>query len=70
MFKEVFLWRHSRKGAHHPVVRATDKVDALEIQIHHCNPGAARNLIFNSVLSLMVVLNFTKINLIKLLFVM
>ena len=56
--------------SHHPVVRPTDKVDALEIQIHHCNPGAARNPIFNSVLSLMVVLNFTKINLINHLFVM
>ena len=70
MFKEVFLWRHSRKGAHHPVVRATDKVDALEIQIHHRDPRAAGNLIFNSVLSPMVVLNFTKINLINHLFVM
>ena len=47
---------------HHPVVRTTDKVDALEIQIHHRDPGAARNLIFNSVLSPMVVINFTLIN--------
>ena len=48
--------------AHHPVVRPTDKVDALEIQIHHRDPGAARNPIFNSVLSPMVVINFTLIN--------
>ena len=27
---------------HHPVVRATDKVDALEIQIHHRDPGSAK----------------------------
>ena len=50
------------RSTRHPVVRATDKVDALEIQIHHRDPGAARNLIFNSVLSPMVVINFTLIN--------
>ena len=45
---------------HHPVVRATDKVDALEIQIHHRDPGAARNPIFNSLWSPMVTSNFIK----------
>ena len=47
-------------ATHHPVVRATDKVDALEIQIHHCDPGAAGNLIFNSLWSPMVTSNFIK----------
>ena len=62
----LFTVEHSlgitREFAHHPVVRPTDKVDALEIQIHHRDPGAARNPIFNSVLSPMVVINFTLIN--------
>ena len=52
---------HFWSPPHHPIVRATDKVDALEIQIHQRDPGAAGNPIFNSVLSSVVVLNFTLI---------
>ena len=53
-----FLELSDQSLSHHLTDRATEKLTALKNQIHHRDPGDARNLIFKSVLSSMVDLNF------------
>ena len=59
--EKIQLKKNQNRHSHHTAAGSTGDFAALEIQIHHRDPEDARNSIFNSVWSSMVVLNFTLI---------